>query len=261
MRKKVVRKKSAPTAKPSALSPQHLSELKLAVDKVHCLLKEKSLGSPQIRSLYGALFGLGTFSQYTKSKSKPAFVDFIYPRLTEEYFAVDIRNAVQDHLTWTTPQELLSLAAQDSPLTRLLAGYIWKRGELGRVSRVREGIRVGGDNRSAGDGPAVMWQFGRHLADRDSHPICDQHTYRASVLLIDAAKPGFNINRSIYSARHGALKLPKIEKYIAWWKKTLKDKLPGDWTNRQDTLYELDRLLFSLGKAALVPSTNADDDE
>jgi hypothetical protein len=257
----------------SKLGETHQRDLKTAVREVHQLLTSAILGGETVQSIYDKIFHGQSFPDYKKAKSKPCYSVLVYPKLTAEFFDPKIRSAAQSSICWDSAADLLALAAKESPLTRILAGYIWKRGELTRVKRVVEGII---DVSPPGDGAesvqatktkaptgAVMWQFGRHLADQSSNPICDQHAFRASIMLQDIGQLGaaFDIGLAKYNRRYSTLARTQVNEYVSWWKDALKGKLPVEKAERSDALYKLDMLLFSLGKAALVPSKSTDDDE
>jgi hypothetical protein len=221
-------------------------ELRSAVEAVRELLENSSLTAAGICGVYDEHFADAAF-QTSVFKSRPQFDEATYPPLPLGLLA----GLEGEKSTWKTAAELLECVRNDtSPLARLLAAYIWKRGELSRVVHVRSGfvsVRSVGDKDGAtpplegsvetGDA-AVMWQFGRHLANPLTHPICDQHTYRAFVVLETGRLSATSLKR------------PQVLAYEAWWGRVIRTRLdPHDPTR---SAYQLDKLLFSLGKAVLL---------
>ena len=243
------------------LSPAHVNELRLAVREVSRLLDENHLTSEGIKNAYRKLFETKDAFAMLKGKSAARFNTNIYPALTGAYFAKDIASAAKQGLQWQDAETLLRLASNDSVLTRLLAAYIWKRGELDRVKHVLLGIEAvkqpdsgdvvdeddnndddGSDGNQTPEPRSVMRQFGKHLADRVNEPICDQHTFRAMVMLKTVAQNPWDHEQQ----RYRSLSAAQIDDYRVWWAGVTKSMT-------QEVRYELDKLLFSLGKAALPP--------
>ncbi|MGH3429679.1 MAG: hypothetical protein ACRDQZ_19270, partial [Mycobacteriales bacterium] len=151
---------------------------------------------------------------------------------------------------WESPAELLALAAVDSPLSKFLAAYIWKRGELDRLKHVRAGLASGADDRLPPDSTdaAVMWAFGRHLGASEFAPIFDQHTYRACRYLHRREGRG-GAPPAVCGDSRGAIPgREHLEVYFEWWDSAIFKRSGGD--SRAEILYRMDQLLFSLGKAA-----------
>lgn len=226
-------------------------------DTKRLLSKECTIGLQEVEDVYKRHFpGKGVYREL-KGKSDPFFDLSIYPELPREFFAAEMLSQESVKKSWANPKDLLAAAAAVSVLTRILAAYIWKRGELPRVRHVLDGLLkskaipndlVRSETSSSSATPVdrdVMRQFGRHLADRDAEPICDQHTFRAFKILTNHAE----------QASESTLTASEVREYVKWWSKTLpKRKLPADEAQRHATLYRLDQLLFSLGKAALLHS-------
>jgi hypothetical protein len=140
----------------------------------------------------------------------------------------------------------------------LLAGFIWKQGDWGKISQAMDGYL--GRPIPVGDAPVVLYYFGRHLADPSS-PIVDQHTVRAYQLL--KVEQGWMDTCA------------SLRDFSKWKSDRLKDCLKFGVGQSADRVYpheldgffswhkdlvsqatspisseELDRLLFSFGKAA-----------
>jgi hypothetical protein len=102
----------------------------------------------------------------------------------------------------------------------------------------------------------VIYQFGRHLADPANNPIFDQHTYRA-YQLVEAVgdwktRDAFNLLFSKSDGPKKGNRLPDgaLQQYLTWWKETIAAYCPHTKQEQLATLSAVDRLLFSLGKAA-----------
>lgn len=229
---------------------ESVHNLRMDLDK---LLGLTMFDANKIDAVYERHFTKQSFST-PRVKSRPHFDRNQYPRIPAGYLEQEIRDG--EIPIWDCPADLLKMAAQDSPLARLLAAYVWKRGELGRVLHLRDGMdssetcehrnaasqtSVDGDDVEA-ESASVMWQFGRHLSDQDKHPIVDQHTYRAFLVL-----DGHGYLRSDTTA----LSRSDVERYRTWWN-GLATRAPRDKLERRDALHALDRLLFSFGKAVLL---------
>jgi hypothetical protein len=149
-------------------------------------------------------------------------------------------------------------------LERLLLAYIWKRGELRRVKHVLAGLdddegrslpksSEENDEDKGQDGPAVMWQFGRHLAKPDAQPIFDQHTSRHRIIF-KWLEEGRNLEELPEVIRLNKLTTrDKCREYIEWWRKSVLRKVERNVARRIElrpaALLWADRIMFALGKA------------
>jgi hypothetical protein len=225
--------------------------LKSAFEAVASLLNQTNYTAADIERVYTRHFHKSAFPT-PKVKSRPQFSRDIYPPFPSAYLGVGLKAKMVPN--WRTATELLTLAAKDeSILSRILAAYIWKRGELDRVRYVREGIvstleaallygsPASIEPTSGEDSPVVMWQCGRHVANPSRQPIIDQHTYRAFAILYGRYRP----------ARYLSLRQTHLQKYLTWWETTVIKNLSAS-TDRERAMYLLDKLLFSIGKAALL---------
>ena len=258
----MTKKKTSEPTNESRMSLLHKKHLRAAVDAVVAMLEtERPITPDIIRRVYNEAFADERFPEL-KGKMDPRFDLTVYPRLPDAYFVREPASASEKQMNWQNAEDLIKLAADGCELTRLLAAYIWKRGELGRVKQVLNGIKdshktktgrtVAAENQDEDDdGPAVMWQFGRHLANHVSNPICDQHTFRAFVILQEAQRSNpLDFNQG----KHVTLKREQIESYIHWWKAIISRKaFPQNEPESSECKYLLDQLLFSLGKAARPP--------
>lgn len=230
------------------------------VNAVNRLLSKPQVNAATIQRTYDRYFGKDEF--YTSvMMSRPHFNEDVYPRLPVNILG--ILKSAKKIPTWGSAKDLLAIAMEDdSLLARILATYIWKRGELSRVRYVRDGLLAAiatpkssirapvADSAGAPEdinGPVVMWQFGRHLAGTGHHPIFDQHTYRAFKIL----------RHGVQTPRKLQLRLNHLNEYLDWWGKFATKHLPPPGSaDRPAATYALDKLLFSVGKAALLCPTS-----
>jgi hypothetical protein len=202
----------------------------------------------EVKKVYEELFNDRTFTNLT-GPLRPHFNTHLYPPLSETLLS---KEPPTDLPAWRTPAQLLERAVNDSPLAQVLAAYIWKRGELDRVKHVTAGLTSMPEERLHPDSStdaAVMWQFGRHLRHPALTPIFDQHTYRAfrrlQALGGNGAQPPA-VRRDTRGAVPGR---DHLNAYLEWWRAAVFDRI-DKVDSRPETLYRMDMLLFSLGKAA-----------
>jgi len=158
---------------------------------------------------------------------------------------------------WAAPlgPELQKFIRTD--LERLLIAYIWKRGELWRISHVLAGLR-GAEaphdpvDATNDDSPAVMLQLGRHLAKPLEEPIFDQHTAR-QMLIYERLKKSDGLKN--FEPRRAAqlTSQESCRNYRQWWRKHIRAQLEGlAPKSLESALLWADRIMFSLGKAVSV---------
>jgi hypothetical protein len=146
-------------------------------------------------------------------------------------------------------------------LERLLLAYIWKRGELWRVQHVLAGLRDNSNGSLRGssddvdeksdDGPAVMWQFGKHLANPKAEPIFDQHTSRHRVIYEWLAEGHELVQLADVSRLEKLTTRMQCKNYVRWWRNTIEQKVKKSDEREKpaDALLWADRIMFALGKA------------
>jgi len=161
--------------------------------------------------------------------------------------------------SWAPPAGLNLRDAVLTDLERLLIAYVWKRGELWMISHVLAGLRDQEsfdclDPAADDDEPAVMVQFGRHLAKPLEEPIFDQHTARHMFACNylnerdDACLEQFEPARAAQLTSRQNCQL-----YRNWWRaKLLAPLTQSRQTTLQADLLWADRIMFSLGKAVAV---------
>jgi hypothetical protein len=207
-------------------------------------LEEQPLRLVDVIDVYAQIFTDDAFPNL-KGNSRPHYDIEKYPPLSETLLA---NGPLAAPPAWQTPAELLAIAAADSPLAQFLAAYIWKKGEFDRVKLVRAGLTAAAGDTLPPDGgtdAAVMWEFGRHLARPDTAPIFDQHTYRAFRRLHALRGQGALAPAIRHNEVPGRMHL---KAYLDWWQAAVFDRVVAD-DSRADTLYRIDLLLYSLGKA------------
>jgi hypothetical protein len=156
-------------------------------------------------------------------------------------------------------------------LERLLLAYIWKRGELFRLEHVlaglddderklaRESLEEKSEERGE-EGPAVMWQFGRHLAKPYAQPIFDQHTSRHRIIF-EWLKDEPNLEKLRAADRLNKLTTrDQCQRYLKWWKLNVLSRVDRNVANRVESrpnaLLWADRIMFALGKAGAYKTEN-----
>jgi hypothetical protein len=212
------------------------------------------LDSTAIGHLYQLHFGPAAFLT-PRAKSRPQYDEQSYPSLFNCLEVLPNGQPIEFHnlpLPWNN-WEAVNAALENNPLAKVLMGFIWKQGDIKTLRHVFRGIH-GEENGE--DDSVVMYQFGRHLANPAQQPIFDQHTYRAfrlvevielwgnrqNLSLLFVQQTGFNRGNTL---PHGAL-----EHYLAWWNQRIATRFPQPAEERLAVLSAMDRLLFSLGKAA-----------
>ncbi len=189
------------------------------------------------------------------AKSRPQFNEQDYPSLfyslnvLPDGQPIEFQNLPAPWENW----EAVNNALANNPLARVLVGFIWKQGDINTLRHVFRGLH-GEEN--GDDDSVVMYQFGKHLADPTHQPIFDQHTYRA-YRLVDVMEQWENRENFslLFDGRDGLNRgntLPNhaLEHYLAWWNQTIAARFPQAAEERIVAIAAVDRLLFSLGKAA-----------
>jgi hypothetical protein len=231
--------------------------------------------------------------RYRTGKQLPwAFDSELFPSLFEDGISVLHKGepmTLPDSLEWSI--ESVRQHVHD-PVAKLLLAVIWKQRDFSKVRLVLGGFRsarkaaetFGQDTPSVTiaaaandvstpeeqetssksetkvESSAVFSQFGRHLAEPKREPIFDQHTSRASMLLMSLSKWNhFDDFKHLFNGvppqiPFDAAKITAPEqclKYITWWKQHVRPRLPALGSDqRQEEMVLVDRLLFGLGKWA-----------
>jgi hypothetical protein len=118
------------------------------------------------------------------------------------------------------------------PLAKLLYAMAWKQGDLPKLKHIINGILNSGNENDEYAGAQVFYQFGKHLAHPELEPIVDQHVLRAF---------------SVY--KYGNEIKPNDKQQIFDYKSWLNGLIINNEEDRTWFLYEIDKLLFVIGKA------------
>lgn len=121
---------------------------------------------------------------------------------------------------------------QESTATKLLYAFLWKQGDLQKVKYIVQGIT---GYEPVPESGMVLYYFGKHLADK-KHPIIDQHVIRAFAMA--SFKEEFNVGLLTKKDKENILA------YIGWFQHSL----PPEISNSEDCRYQVDQVLYALGK-------------
>jgi len=137
---------------------------------------------------------------------------------------------------------------------KILLSIVWKNGDILKIKRIIEGIIDDEDEFNNHSDSLVFYGFGRYLR-KDGNPIIDQHVIRAFSIYQYIGNPDQLVNieedvefqklRKLDSLRKRDIS--KINNYIKWVKDRNNFNL-GDQPRSNEFFYEIDKILFSLGK-------------
>ena len=142
-----------------------------------------------------------------------------------------------------TEDFLVGDVSNQNALTKLLYSIIWKNGDLKKVRHIIEGI-VSDDSNSKNKA-LVFHQFGKHLANKESEPIIDQHVLR-SFGIYKALKN--NNQQEIERLSLLSVVTKKEIDIINCYKKWLNDGLNAELRSCKNYMYHVDKVLFAIGK-------------
>lgn len=129
-------------------------------------------------------------------------------------------------------------------LTRLLYAITWKNGDLKKLHHIISGIEARNDEeRTSG---FVFYQFGKHLRDK-SEPIIDQHVIRAFGVYM-ASKDKQVDKKEVVRLKKLSTIRRKDLRIITAYKSWLKNKLKSELKSNEDWRYQVDQVLFAVGK-------------
>ncbi len=133
-----------------------------------------------------------------------------------------------------------SNGTQLTALEKLLFSVIWKNGDLGKEKHLIKGVLNTGQNENRG---TVFYEFGGYLSGRNPF-ILDQHTLRCFGVYFE------NEDVSLTLARKMSVVKGKQDDHQKWITayKIFYDELLQKNAHDSDFLYEVDRLLFGVGK-------------
>jgi hypothetical protein len=166
--------------------------------------------------------------------------DDVYPQIQFKIEKKDIEDLMSKGII--TEQKLLSKSFEGDALSKLLYAVLWKNGDLSKLKHIIDGILEESEvNRDNG---LVFYQFGKYLTKKEGEPIIDQHVLRA-----------FGIYRAdgnedkIKQLKKLSLITKKEKELIQDYKKWLKTGLQPVLMTEENYSYEVDKLLFAVGKS------------
>jgi hypothetical protein len=203
------------------------SEAKELVDSVYSgIIKSKSI--EEIKEIW----------KYLDNKKSDSF-ETTYPRI---HFKLDqtelqfIYNRIISNQPIINPNSDLK-----SPIEKLLYAMVWKNGDLLKLKHIVMGVFDEMPAYKENEG-VVLYYFGRYLTNPNANSIIDQHVIRTYKLYVSKDEKEFDEARKF----NGVKKKHEedVKGYLNWLTTNIKEPLKSN----HDTLYEIDKLLFSLGK-------------
>lgn len=166
--------------------------------------------------------------------------DDVYPQIQFKIEKKDIEDLIEKGII--TPEKSLSKKIEGDALSKLLYAVLWKNGDLSKVKHIIEGILDESEENK--DNGLVFHQFGKYLTKKVGEPIIDQHVLRAF---------------GIYKADGDEDKIKKLKKLslitkkekdlIKEYKKWLQTGFKPELRAEENYSYEVDKLLFAVGKS------------
>jgi len=166
--------------------------------------------------------------------------DSVYPQIQFKIEKKDIEDLIEKGII--TKEKLLSKKIEGDALSKLLYAVLWKNGDLSKIKHIIEGIL--GENEEDKDNGLVFYQFGKFLTKEVGEPIIDQHVLRAfGIYKADGDKEKIKKLKklSLITKEHKEL----IKEYKNWLQTGLKPELRAE----ENYSYEVDKLLFAVGKS------------
>lgn len=128
------------------------------------------------------------------------------------------------------------------PLNKLLYATLWKNGDLQKIKHIVKGILESDKVNEHQNGALVFYQFGKFLTKEKGQPIVDQHVLRAfSIYKSDSSQIDLLRKMGTIDKKHKNT----IEDYKQW---LISNELTEELKATQDYTYEIDKLLFAIGK-------------
>lgn len=166
--------------------------------------------------------------------------DDVYPQIQFKIEKNDIENLISKGII--TEDKALSKGFDGDALSKLLYAVLWKNGDLSKIKHIIEGIL--GENEEDKDNGLVFHQFGKYLTKKEGEPIIDQHVLRAFGIY----KANGN-EEEIKQLKKLSLITKKQKDLIKDYKNWLKTGLQPTLIAEDNYSYEVDKLLFALGKS------------
>jgi hypothetical protein len=129
----------------------------------------------------------------------------------------------------------------NDPISKLLYALVWKNGDLPKLKHIVMGIFDKMPAYKDNEG-IVLFYFGRYLTNPNANSIIDQHVIRTYKLFISEDENGFDEIR-----KFNGVKMKNnldVIGYFEWLGRNICEPL----ISNSDALYEIDKILFSLGK-------------
>lgn len=173
------------------------------------------------------------------------FNEALYPKIDfsiskKEIEELKLENILEEDLSFSKD---ISSRIKD-PLTKLLFATVWKNGDLQKIKHIIQGIVDQGSEKNEQESALVFYQFGKHLTKESGEPIVDQHVIRAFAVYNckEGQDPTSLLKISTLNKNH-------IEHIVEYKKWMLSDQIHDELKSDPDYCYEIDKLLFALGKA------------
>lgn len=126
------------------------------------------------------------------------------------------------------------------PFAKLLYALAWKNGDLQKIKHIVSGIHAKPEDELTNDA-LVFKQFGKHLANRETEPIVDQHILRAFAIFKAENEEVIKALRKQSIFKDWSL----VNEYKNWLY-----GLNGALKQEAGWLKAVDELLFAVGKSA-----------
>ena len=146
-----------------------------------------------------------------------------HEKLKDKYPIIDFKlNKIENSKDFLNPK---------TELEKFFYAVLWKQGDLIKLQNIIDGI-----NKKDVKKGFVFHQFGKFLSS-ETEPIIDQHTLRSFAY--------FKNKTEYYSITELTI---KHKDFITEYKKFIQDSLKKIEGNKNEILFEIDRVLFILGR-------------
>ena len=146
-----------------------------------------------------------------------------HEKLKDKYPIIDFKlNKIENSKDFLNPK---------TELEKFFYAVLWKQGDLIKLQNIIDGI-----NKKDVKKGFVFHQFGKFLSS-ETEPIIDQHTLRSFAY--------FKNKTEYYSITELTI---KHKDFITEYKKFIQDSLKKIEGNNNEILFEIDRILFILGR-------------
>jgi hypothetical protein len=166
--------------------------------------------------------------------------DDVYPQIQFQSKKDDIEALISKGII--TTEKSLSKSFEGDTLSKLLYAVLWKNGDLSKIKHIIEGILD--ESEEDKENGLVFHQFGKYLTKKEGEPIIDQHVLRAFGIY----KANDNEDE-IEQLKKLSLITKKQKRLIKDYKDWLKIGLKPELRAEKNYSYEVDKLLFAVGKS------------